>query len=100
MKSKFSKKILAALQGYPPFYRKVWLACSQIPKGTTLSYGELAAKVGSPKAARAVGQAMAKNPFAPVIPCHRVIGSNGKMVGYSGIGGIKKKIAMLKKEQI
>lgn len=87
------------MKDYSPFYRKVWLAASKIPKGETLSYGELAAKIGHSGAARAVGQALSRNPFAPVIPCHRVIGADGKMTGYSGSGGIKRKKAMLEKEK-
>ena len=92
------KKILKEMKKYPLFYQKVWKICSRIPKGKTLTYRQLAKKSGSPKAARAVGQAMAKNPFAPQVPCHRVIGSNGSMGGYSGKNGIKGKIALLKKE--
>ncbi|MCB4790718.1 MAG: MGMT family protein [Elusimicrobia bacterium] len=84
---------------YPKFYRAVWLACSKIPKGKTLSYKELAVKIGRPKAFRAVGLALKKNPFAPIIPCHRVIGSKGGLVGYSGPGGIQNKRKMLKEEK-
>ena len=84
---------------YPRFYQKVWRACAQIPEGKTMSYGELAGKIGCPKGARAVGQALAKNPFAPVVPCHRVIRSDGTMGGFSGPGGIKTKLKMLAKEK-
>ena len=83
---------------YPPFYRKVWLACYLIPKGETKSYGELAKIIGHPGAARAVGNALARNPFAPVIPCHRVIKQNGDIGGFSGIGGRKRKAQLLQKE--
>jgi O-6-methylguanine DNA methyltransferase len=93
-----TKKILKEMKKYPHFYQKVWKICARIPKGKTLTYGQLAKKADSPKAARAVGRAMAKNPFAPNVPCHRVIGSNGSMGGYSGKNGIKGKIALLKKE--
>jgi methylated-DNA-[protein]-cysteine S-methyltransferase len=66
----------------------------------TLSYGELAARVGSPGAARAVGQALRKNPFAIVVPCHRVLAANGKVGGFSAEGGIGTKLRMLEIEGI
>lgn len=83
---------------YSKFYQKVWSACYQIPEGMTETYGSLAKKIGHPGAARAVGSALGANPFAPIIPCHRVIRSDGKMGGYSGPGGIKTKVQMLTKE--
>jgi O-6-methylguanine DNA methyltransferase len=64
-----------------------------------LTYKQIAEKIGSPKAARAVGTALSKNPFAPIIPCHRVIRSDGKLGGYSARGGIKKKLEMIKSER-
>jgi len=64
-----------------------------VPYGETISYGKLAEKIGNPKASRAVGQANAKNPIPIVIPCHRVIGSNGKLTGFGG--GIPLKQALL-----
>jgi methylated-DNA-[protein]-cysteine S-methyltransferase len=67
----------------PPFYRKVWEALRQVPYGKTLSYGELAILAGSPGGARAVGSAMAKNPLVLLVPCHRVVGSGGKLGGFS-----------------
>jgi methylated-DNA-[protein]-cysteine S-methyltransferase len=97
--NKLSEKILDEMKKYPKFYQKVWLACAKIPKGKVKTYGEIAKTIGSPKAARAVGQALAKNPFAPYVPCHRVVGSTGKMVGFSAPGGIKTKLEMLKKEK-
>ncbi|HUT85454.1 MAG TPA: MGMT family protein [Elusimicrobiales bacterium] len=93
------KKILTEMKKYPPFYQKVWKICAQIPKGKTLTYACLAKKAGSPKAARAVGQAMKKNPFAPHVPCHRVVATNG-IGGFSGFGGVKGKIKLLKKEGV
>ena len=90
--------ILSAMKKYPPFYQKVWKACAQIPKGQIRTYGWIARKIGSPKAARAVGQALAKNPFAPTVPCHRVVGANGKMTGYSAAGGVAAKRRLLQKE--
>jgi methylated-DNA-[protein]-cysteine S-methyltransferase len=66
------------------FQRRVWLTAAKIPYGTTCSYGELAKKVGSPNAARAVGQTMRSNPIGIVIPCHRVIASDGTIGGFGG----------------
>ena len=78
------------------FQRAVWDALLTIPYGQTLSYGGVAAKIGKPKASRAVGMANNKNPLPIFIPCHRVIGADGKMVGYGG--GINIKEALLKLE--
>ncbi|MDI6756415.1 MAG: MGMT family protein [Endomicrobiia bacterium] len=94
-----SAKILDRPERYPAFYRKVWIECAKIPDGETRTYSEIARAVGSRGAARAVGRALAANPFAPEIPCHRVIRADGKPGGYSGAGGIRKKIALLKKER-
>ena len=66
------------------FQRLVWDELRRIPFGTTISYGELAKRIGRPKASRAVGLANSKNPISIVIPCHRVIGANGKLTGYAG----------------
>ncbi len=77
--------------GVSAFHRQVLKRCFAIPAGETLSYGELAAQAGSPKAARAVGGAMARNRWPLVIPCHRVMGSTGKLIGYSGVGGTETK---------
>lgn len=93
------KKLIKAIKKYPLFYQKVWMECLKIPKGKTKTYGWIAKKIGSPKAARAVGQALAKNPFAPFVPCHRVIRSDGSLGGYSATGGILKKKRMLQKEK-
>ena len=76
------------------FADKVRDVVRKIPSGKTLSYTEVARRAGSPKAARAVGQALSKNPFAPIIPCHRVIRKDGKPGGYSGPGGVKIKIEL------
>jgi len=91
------KKILKEIKKYPEFYQKVWLACLEIPEGQTRTYKWIAEKIGHPKAYRAVGNALSKNPFAPVIPCHRVIREDGKLGGYTD--GIKKKLELLKKEK-
>jgi O-6-methylguanine DNA methyltransferase len=79
-----------------PFQRKVWAALLQIPAGQTKSYGQLAAAVGAPKAARAVGSACAANPIPLLIPCHRVIPADGGLGGFSG--GLRWKRLLLKSE--
>ena len=95
---KLPKKISEQMKEYPAFYQAVWKACAEIPKGQVRTYGWIARRVGKPKAARAVGQALGKNPFAPTIPCHRVVGADGRLTGYSGAGGVKAKRRMLLKE--
>ena len=81
------------------FQKKVWNEIKKIPRGSTLTYEELAKKIGKPRAYRAVANACGKNPYPIRIPCHRVIGSNGKIGGYSAKGGIDKKISLLKNEK-
>lgn len=77
-----------------PFQKKVWQALHEsIPYGETRTYKDIALTIGNPKAVRAVGGAVNKNPFSIVVPCHRVIGANGKMVGYNG--GLDKKEYLL-----
>jgi methylated-DNA-[protein]-cysteine S-methyltransferase len=76
-----------------PFERRVWDELLSIPYGETASYGELARRLGAPGAARAVGAANGRNPIAIVVPCHRVIGSNGSLTGYAG--GLECKRALL-----
>ncbi|AJG97162.1 cysteine methyltransferase [Clostridium beijerinckii] len=80
------------------FQRKVWSALQEIPFGETRSYGEIAKIVGNEKAARAVGLANNKNPIPIIIPCHRVIGANGKLVGYAGGLNIKEKLLKIEKD--
>ena len=75
------------------FQRNVWQRLQEIPYGETISYGELARRVGNPKASRAVGAANGQNPIPIVIPCHRVIGANGKLTGFGG--GLPTKEALL-----
>ncbi len=82
----------------PPFHRKVFEATRAIPPGVTLTYGDIASRVGDPGAAQAVGQALGANPFAPVVPCHRVLAAGGKMNGFSAHGGIGTKRKMLEIE--
>src|SRR5262249_34677000 len=80
-----------------PFQLAVWRALQEIPYGETTSYGELARRLGKPKGARAVGLANGSNPIAIVVPCHRVIGSNGKLTGYGG--GLNNKETLLALER-
>lgn len=84
--------------GVSPFHQRVLRACYLIPPAATQTYGELASRVGSPGASRAVGSAMARNRWPLLIPCHRIVGSSGKLVGYSGLGGIETKRKLLKLE--
>jgi methylated-DNA-[protein]-cysteine S-methyltransferase len=100
MAARLPTSIRVRMRDYSPFYQKVWTACAEIPKGETRTYGWIAKRIGQPKAARAVGQALGANPFAPTIPCHRVIGANGELTGYSGPGGIRQKHRMLQMEKI
>jgi methylated-DNA-[protein]-cysteine S-methyltransferase len=83
-----------------PFQLGVWRRLCDIPYGETISYGELAGRVGNPKASRAVGLANGSNPIPIVIPCHRVIGSNGKLTGYGGGLPIKEKLLALERRQL
>lgn len=94
------KKIdIEKLEG-TPFQKKVWKVLLSIKKGKTITYKELAKKVGKPKAVRAVGNAVGANPVIVTIPCHRVVRSDGSLGGYSGKGGIKAKRALLLKEGV
>jgi methylated-DNA-[protein]-cysteine S-methyltransferase len=83
------------IEGITPFYREVYEASRKIPSGKTVTYGELAKVVGRPAAARAVGQALSKNPILLIVPCHRIVGSTGNAVGFSAPGGVKTKAHML-----
>jgi O-6-methylguanine DNA methyltransferase len=81
------------------FQREVWKALRAIPYGATASYKQIAHRVGRPQAYRAVGGANRSNPLAIIVPCHRVVGVDGGLVGYSGKSGIPKKIFLLQLEQ-
>jgi methylated-DNA-[protein]-cysteine S-methyltransferase len=83
-----------------PFQQRVWAELCRIPYGETISYGELARRIGNPNASRAVGLANGSNPIPIVIPCHRVIGSNGKLTGYGGGLPIKEKLLALERRQL
>ena len=79
----------------PPFDRRVYEVACSIAPGHTLTYGDVAARLGEPGAARAVGQALGRNPFAPVVPCHRVVAAAGGLGGFSAHGGATTKQRML-----
>ena len=82
------------------FQIKVWKYLISIPKGSIRTYKQVAFAIKCPKAARAVANACAKNPYAPKIPCHRVIRSDGGLGGYSGRGGIRQKLKLLRSEKV
>ena len=82
------------------FQIKVWKYLISIPKGSVRTYKQVANAINCPKAARAVANACAKNPYAPKIPCHRVIRSDGGLGGYSGKGGIRQKLKLLRSEKV
>lgn len=79
-----------------PFQRRVWEELCSIPYGRTVSYGEVARRIGNPKALRAVGRAVGANPVPIIVPCHRVVGADGSLVGYGG--GPELKLALLRLE--
>ena len=82
------------------FQLKVWKYLKKIPRGSVKTYSEVAKAIGMPLAVRAVANAIGKNPYPPKVPCHRVIRSDGSLGGYSGVGGIKTKKKLLKREGI
>ena len=82
------------------FQRTVWKEISKIPFGETRTYKDIAIAIGKPNSSRAVANACGKNPYPVIIPCHRVIKSDGKLGGYSGVGGVKKKKELLKLENV
>ena len=83
-----------------PFQIKVWEALKTIPRGETRTYLQIAQQIGRPNAVRAVANAIGKNPYAPEIPCHRVVRTDGSLGGYSGPGGIETKIRLLREEGV
>jgi methylated-DNA-[protein]-cysteine S-methyltransferase len=83
------------LESVPDFHRRVYEVARTIKAGTTLSYGEVAARVGEPDAARAVGQALGRNPIPIIVPCHRVLASHGRTGGFSAPGGTATKLRLL-----
>jgi methylated-DNA-[protein]-cysteine S-methyltransferase len=79
----------------PPFHRRVYEAARSIPRGATMTYGALAAQAGAAGSARAVGRALARNPFAIIVPCHRVVAAGGRIGGFSANGGPATKLRLL-----
>ena len=92
--------VLLDLDGVPPFHREVFDAARTIGWGETVSYGALARRIGSPGAARAVGQALSRNPVPIIIPCHRVLASGQRMGGFSAHGGTRTKARLLALEGV
>ena len=95
----FGLDVSVDLHGFSPFFRLVLTACRGIRFGRTMTYGQLARKLGRPAAARAVGNALANNPLPLIIPCHRVLRSDGALGGFSAPGGTPLKSKMLLHEQ-
>ncbi|MFA5292484.1 MAG: MGMT family protein [Phycisphaerae bacterium] len=96
----YKLKLALNWENLTDFYKKVLNVCIKIPLGQTITYSELAKRAGFPKAARAVGSVLAKNPLPLIIPCHRVIRSDGKIGNFSAAGGSKTKKKMLEHEKI
>lgn len=80
------------------FNEKVWAMCARIPAGKLATYGDIAKALNSPRAFRAVGNALNRNPYSPAVPCHRVVGSDGSLTGFAG--GLAKKRLMLRREGV
>ena len=91
-------EITLDLAGIPPFHERVYMEARRILPGHTRTYGELAHTLGKPGAARAVGQALGANPFALIVPCHRVLAAGGRLNGFSAYGGIHTKQRLLEIE--
>jgi methylated-DNA-[protein]-cysteine S-methyltransferase len=87
--------VVLDMEGLPPFHQRVYREARRIGPGKTVSYGELAARVGGRHLARAVGQALGSNPFPIVVPCHRVLAAGGRMGGFSAPGGVETKLRLL-----
>jgi len=87
-------------RGVDAFRRAVYAATRAIPPGSTVTYGDIARSIGRPDGARDVGAALASNPFPIVVPCHRVVGANGKLTGFSAPGGLATKRRMLELEGV
>ncbi|HYW56590.1 MAG TPA: methylated-DNA--[protein]-cysteine S-methyltransferase [Polaromonas sp.] len=89
------KALVLDMSGVPTFHQRVYAVTRDISPGKTLTYGEVAARLGEPGASRAVGQALGRNPFAPVVPCHRVLAAGDKPGGFSASGGVRTKLRLL-----
>lgn len=83
------------LSGVPAFDQQVYRAAQTVPAGSTITYGAIATMIGAPGAAREVGRALGRNPFAIVVPCHRVVAAGGRTGGFSASGGVRTKLALL-----
>ncbi len=92
------RDIVLDMRAVPPFHQRIYAAVRAIPPGQTRTYGEVAQLLGEPGASRAIGQAMGVNPFAPVVPCHRVMAAGGRSGGFSAPGGTRTKLRMLEIE--
>lgn len=88
------------MSAVPPFDRRVYEVVRAIPPGETRTYGEVAAELGAPGTAQAVGQAMGRNPFPPIVPCHRVLAAGRRVGGFSARGGPRTKLRMLETEGV
>jgi methylated-DNA-[protein]-cysteine S-methyltransferase len=86
------------MRGVPPFHQKVYAIARAIAPGRVRTYGDIATELGEPGAARAVGQALGHNPFAPVVPCHRILAAGSRSGGFSANGGVSTKLRMLQIE--
>jgi len=90
--------IVLDMTGVPPFHQRVYALARSMAPGETMTYGEMAMRLGAPGASRAVGQALGHNPFAPVVPCHRILAAAGKAGGFSADGGVRTKLRLLEIE--
>jgi methylated-DNA-[protein]-cysteine S-methyltransferase len=87
--------VVLDMDGVPPFHQRVYELARRLLPGETVTYGEMARQLGDPGAARAMGQALGANPFAPVVPCHRVLAADGRAGGFSANGGVTTKLRLL-----
>lgn len=87
--------VVLDMEGVPPFHQRVYALARRLLPGDTVTYGEMARQLSDPGAARAVGQALGSNPFAPVVPCHRVLAADGRAGGFSANGGVTTKLRLL-----
>ncbi|MBV8512241.1 MAG: methylated-DNA--[protein]-cysteine S-methyltransferase [Xanthobacteraceae bacterium] len=87
--------VVLDVTGIPPFHQRVYALTRRIPAGGTASYGEIATQLGEPGMARAVGEALGRNPFPLIVPCHRVLAAGGKFGGFSARGGVATKMRLL-----
>ncbi len=91
--------IVLDMTGVPAFHQRVYALARRMLPGETMTYGEMARRLGDPGAARAVGQALGNNPFAPLVPCHRILAADGRSGGFSADGGARTKLRLLEIER-